>query len=193
MYGYEGWFTLLHGDEIFHDNPVEMAERAQREGAEKINWYAMNFFLHTSDKGENLDTINSVQERVTWYCPGFLEIRSFKNKRGIYYNLGDRHKVLPYGISWHMFSKYPVYKHYPYRSVSQMMRKKHQHAQTGFSVTYRGVDEAGIFKDILPGYKIARKFDGSFHEFEVNQQGSILARWIRAHRYIPCRVGPFTI
>lgn len=193
MYGYDGWFTLLHGDEIFHDNPVEMAERAQKEGAEKINWYAMNFFLHTFDKGKDLEAIKSIQERVTWYCPGFLEIRSFKNKRGIYYNLGDRHKVLPYGISWHMFSKYPVYKHYPYRSVSQMMKKKRQHDQTGFSVTYRGVDEAGIFKDILPGYKIARKFDGSFHEFEVNQQGSILARWLRAHRYMPCKVGPLEI
>ena len=25
MYGYDGWFTLLHGDEIWYDNPVEMA------------------------------------------------------------------------------------------------------------------------------------------------------------------------
>jgi len=193
MYGYEGWFTLLHGDEIFHDNPVEMAERAEREGAEKINWYAMNFFLHTSDRGKDLASIKSVQERITWYCPGFLEIRSFKNKRGIYYKLGERHKVLPYGISWHMFSKYPVYKHYPYRSAFQMMRKKRQHAQTGFSVTYRDIDEAGIFKDILPSYKVARQFDGSFHEFEVDQQGSIFARWLRAHRYMPCKIGSFTI
>jgi hypothetical protein len=78
MYGYEGWFTLLHGDEIFHDNPIEMAERAEKEGAEKINWYAMNFFLHTSDREKDLEAIKSVQERVTWYCPGFLEIRSFR-------------------------------------------------------------------------------------------------------------------
>lgn len=194
LFGCEGWFTLLHGDEIFYDNPVKMAERAEREGAEKINWSAMNFFMHTSDFGKDWDAISSVQKRVTWYCPGFLEIRSFKNKKGIYYKLEDRHKVLPYGIGWHMFSKYPVYKHYPFRSVAQMRKKKEQHTKTGFAVTYRGLDdEENYFKDILPGYKIARQFDGSFHEFEVNQQRSILARWLRAHRYMPCRIGPWRI
>lgn len=194
MYGYDGWITLLHGDEIFHDNPVEMAERADQEGAEKINWYAMNFFLHTADRGRDLDSIKSIQERVLWYCPGFLEIRSFKNKKGIYYDL-DRHgKVLPNGISWKIYRKFPVYKHYPFRSVRQILKKNKHHQQTKFSVTYRNVfDEENCFVDILPSYKVARKFDGSFHEFEVAKQGSILARWLRAHRYIPCKIGPFKI
>ncbi|MBU0501855.1 MAG: hypothetical protein KJ811_01240 [Candidatus Margulisbacteria bacterium] len=194
LYGYDGWFTLLHGDEIFHDSPIEMTKRAEKEGAEKINWYVMNFFLHTSDQTKDLGSIKSVQERVTWYCPGFLEIRSFKNKKGLYYELGRRHCVTPYGIGWHMFSKYPVYKHYPHRSVAQMLKKKEQHQQTGFAITYRGIeDEASCFFDLLPNYKVARQFDGSFHEFEVDQQGSIAARWLRAHRYIPCKIGPFTI
>lgn len=194
MFGYDGWFTLLHGDEIFYDNPIEMAERAEREGAEKINWYAMNFFMHTSDYGKDIASIQSVQKRITWYCPGFIEIRSFKNKKGIFYNLGERHLVLPHGIGWHMFSKYPVYKHYPYRSVGQIMRKKKQHEASGFAVTYRGVKaELDLFLDKLPDYKIARQFDGSFHEFEVDKQGSILARWLRAHRYRPCRIGPWEI
>jgi glycosyltransferase involved in cell wall biosynthesis len=194
MYGTEGWFTLLHGDEIFHDDPVAMAEAAEKEGAEKINWYVMNFFLHTSDKGRDLEKIKSVQERVTWYCPGFMEIRSFKNKPGIYYNLGDRHKVMPYGIGWKMYRHYPVYKHYPFRSVKQVMKKKQDHDQTGFSVSYRDIKkEDECFQEMLPDFKIARRFDGSFHEFEVKNQGSILRRWLRAHRYMPCRIGPFSI
>lgn len=195
MFGYDGWFTLLHGDEIFHDNPVEMAERADKEGAEKINWYAMNFFLHTSDKGRDLDAIKSVQERVTWYCPGFLEIRSFKNKKGIYYDLGRKHMVLPHGIGWRIFRHFPVYKHYPYRSVKQIFLKKQQSLRVGFNrTTYRDLAaEADCFRDILPGYKVARQFDGSFHEFEVKDQGSLLARWLRAHRYMPCRIGPFEV
>lgn len=194
MYGYDGWITLLHGDEIFHDNPVAMAERADREGAEKINWYVMNFFLHTSDKGKDLELIKSVQERVAWYCPGYIEIRSFKNKKGIYYNLGERHMVLPHGISWRMFSKYPVYKHYPYRSIAQLQKKKKQHQQTGFSVTYNILqDEESCYQDVLANYKIARKFDGSFHEFELDKQGSIFWRWLRAHRYMLSKIGPFSI
>lgn len=193
MYGYDGWITLLHGDEIFYDNPVAIAEAADKEGAEKVNWYVMDFFLHTSDKNRDLDSIKSVQERVQWYCPGFLEIRSYKNKKGIYYDL-DRHaKVLAEGVSWRMYSRYPVYKHYPYRSVKQIMKKKQQHEGEHFSVTYSNVsDEDNCFKDILPRYKQARKFDGSFHEFELDKQGPLWWRWLRSYRYLPIEIGnPF--
>jgi len=192
MYGYDNWITLLHGDEVFHDNPVEMAEQAEKEGAEKINWYVMNFFLHTSDKGRDLEAIKSVQERVTWYCPGFLEIRSFKNKPGVHYDIGQFHRVLPQGVGLKISKHFPIYKHYPYRSVSQMLKKKQQNDASQFSITWRNVDDVNsCFVDILPGYKIARQFDGSFHEFELANQGSLFARWLRAHRYMPCKIGSF--
>jgi glycosyltransferase involved in cell wall biosynthesis len=194
MFGYEGWFTLLHGDEIFHDDPNKIAEKAEKAGVEKVNWYAMNFFLHSTDKEKELEGVKSVQARVRWYCPGFLEIRQFKNKPGIYYDLSEHGKVLPHGINWKMYKYFPVYKHYPYRSVSQILKKKKRSEEVSFSASYNQIqDEASCFQDILPNYKVAREFDGSFHEFELDQQGSILNRWIRAHKYIPCRVGPFTI
>ncbi len=124
MYGYDGWFTLLHGDEIFHDNPIEIAEKAEKKKAEKVNWYAMNFFLHTSDKEKDLESIKSVQERVLWYCPGFIEIRQFRNKKGLKYNLSQRHNVVPEGIGLRIFDKFPIYKHYPFRSPEQILEKR---------------------------------------------------------------------
>ena len=184
-YPVEGWFTLLHGDEIWHDDPNWVAEQAEKARAEKVNWYVMNFFLHTSDKGRDLEAIKSVQERVLWYCPGYLEIRSFRNKKSIYYDLGQRNEVLPHGISWQIYKHFPIYKHYPFRSVAQINKKKRSHQITGFSGTYQkfgGPDSC--FMDIIPPYKVARKFDGSFHEFEIKNQGSLLRRWLRAHRYI---------
>jgi len=190
MYGYEGWITLLHGDEVFYDNPVQVAEAAEREKADKVNWYVMNFFLHTSDMGKDLESNKSLQERVTWYCPGFLEIRQYRNKKGIYYNPVRGGKTLAEGVSWRIYSKFPVYKHYPFRSVAQMLRKKKQHDQTGFACTYRYLtDERSCFRDILPGFKVARKYDGSFHEFEMKRQGSLLWRWLRSGRYLPIRIG----
>ena len=145
----------------------------------------MNFFLHTSDKGRDLDAIRSVQQRVLWYCPGLLEIRSFRNKPGIHYDLAQRHEVLPRGIGWQIYKYFPVYKHYPYRSVAQMMKKKSQNIASGFSVSYGRFNKPDdCFVDILPNYKIARKYDGSFHEFELKQQGSLLRRWLRGRRYI---------
>jgi len=185
MYPVEGWFTLLHGDEIWHDDPNWVAEEAEKARAEKVNWYVMNFFLHTSDKGRDLEAIKSVQKRVLWYCPGYIEIRMFRNKSGIYYELGQRNKVIPRGIGWQIYKKFPVYKHYPFRSVSQIMKKKKSHQQTGFNYTYeKFADVDSCFVDILPDYKIARKYDGSFHEFEIRNQGSLLSRWLRDHRYI---------
>lgn len=184
MYPIEGWFTLLHGDEIWHDDPNYVAEEAEKVRAEKVNWYAMNFFLHTSDKGRNLEAIRSVQERVLWYCPGYIEIRSFKNKPGIYYDLGQRHEGLPHGIGWKIYKHFPIYKHYPFRSVSQMLRKKQQHVQSGFSESYLWFKDAdGCYIDILPNYRVTRRFDGSFHEFEIKNQGSLLWRWLRNGRY----------
>ncbi len=185
IYGYEGWFTILHGDEIWHDNPVEMAEKAEKDGAEKINWYAMNFFLHTTDKNRDLEAIKSVQKRVLWYCPGFIEIRSFKNKKGLYYQLNEHGRCFPHGISWKIYKYFPVYKHYPYRSVSQMIEKRNFNKDRGFSASYnRLADENQCFVDRLPNYKVTRKYDGSFHEFEIANQGSLLKRWLRAHKYI---------
>lgn len=180
MYPVEGWFTLLHGDEIWHDDPNWVAEQAEKARAEKVNWYVMNFFLHTSDKEKNLEAIKSVEERVLWYCPGFLEIRSFRNKAGIYYPLGQKNNVVPQGVGWRIYNKFPIYKHYPFRSIAQVNKKKQSHRQTGFNQTY----ERFAFTDILPSYKVARKFDGSFHEFEIKNQGSLLRRWLRGRKYI---------
>ena len=190
MYPVEGWFTLLHGDEIFHDNPNRVAEEAEKARAERVNWYAMYFFLHASDKGRDLESIKSVQERVLWYCPGYLEIRQFRNKPGIHYDLGQRHNVVPRGINWRIYKYFPIYKHYLYRSVSQIMKKQQQNIRTRFTTTYsRFTDIDSCFMDILPGYRVARKFDGSFHEFEIRNQGSLLRRWLRSHRYLPVRIG----
>jgi hypothetical protein len=185
LYPVEGWFTLLHGDEIWHDDPGWVAQEAEKARAEKVNWYVMNFFLHSSDIGRELEAIKSVQQRVLWYCPGYLEIRSFRNKAGIRYDLSQRHNVLPHGIGWQIYKHFPIYKHYPYRSVSQMMKKKEQNLATGFSVSYsrfQSVDDC--FVDILPNYKMARKYDGSFHEFEIKNQGSLLRRWLRGNKYL---------
>lgn len=194
MYGYGGWFTLLHGDEIFHDDPNRVAEEAEKAKAEKVNWYAMNFFLHTSDKERDPQSIESLQERVCWYCPGPIEIRQFRNKEGIYYLLSRHSNVLPCGIGWRIYKYFPIYKHYFYRSPEQIFKKKKQHEQSGFSVSYGSFeDRKDCFLPILPGYKVARRFDGSFHEFEIKNQGSLFNRWLRAHRYMPVKIGRFSI
>jgi len=184
LYPVEGWFTLLHGDEIWQDDPNWVAAEAEKARAEKVNWYVMNFFLHSSDKERDLAAIRSVQERVLWYCPGFLEIRSFRNKPGLHYNFDKKWCVLPEGIGWQIYKHFPVYKHYPFRSVEQIMKKKAVQAKNDY-ITYQKFFSADdCFVDILPNCKVTRKYDGSFHEFEIKEQGTLFSRWLRGRKYI---------
>jgi glycosyltransferase involved in cell wall biosynthesis len=193
MFPIEGWFTLLHGDEVFHDDPNWVAQEAEKARAEKVNWNTMSFFLHTSDKGRDLAAIKSVQERVLWYCPGYIEIRQFRNKPGIHYDLSKHNDVLPRGIGWQIYKYFPNFKHYPYRSVDAVFKKKKTHQATGLSTNLLDIESKDdCFKDILPGCKVVRKFDGSFYEFEIKNQGSLFKRWLMYHRYLPAKIGPFS-
>lgn len=168
MFGYDGWFTILHGDEIFYDNPNKIIELAESQKAERVNWQPMNFYLHESDKHRDLLSIKSVQERVLWYSPAqFLEIRQFKNKKGIFYNKNRHSVVVPDGVGVLPLLYFPIYKHYPCRSPLQMIEKNKEGKKIGFfSPTFVGKESVDACFSEKWG-KINRKFDGSFHEFEM--------------------------
>jgi glycosyltransferase involved in cell wall biosynthesis len=171
MYGAEGWFTLLHGDEIFYDNPIKIAEMAEKAGAEKVNWQPHNFFLHTSDMNKDFSAIKSVQDRVTWYSPAeCVEIRQYRNKPGIQYDIYRYNWILPKGIGLKTILYFPNYKHYVYRSAEMMMKRYEEGLKRGFfGQTHREpLTFEKCFREKLN--RINRKWDGSFHEFEMDQQ-----------------------
>ena len=62
-YGYDGWFTLLHGDEWFVDDPNDIIKKAEKSGAERVNWRPLNFFLHTSQK-DTYSEQKSIEDRL---------------------------------------------------------------------------------------------------------------------------------
>lgn len=177
-YGVGHWFTLMHGDEIFYDDPRKIAEQADRQGASRVNWAAMQFFMHTSD--EPLDTTKPVQERLRYYSPFWLEVRQFKSSARTHYKDGVHGKVIPEGVGWRPFSKVPIYKHYSYRTPEQMQRRLEAIAQRGFSGAKQ---DATIYRKTFSSeYKEARKFTGDFGEFEMNRQGNLLTmlyKWKR--------------
>ena len=91
------------------------------------------------------------------------------------------------GIGWQISKHFPIYKHYPYRFVGQMMKRKtRRNRASGFSESYSRFPDRdnSCFVHLLPNYKDARKFDGSFHEFELRNQGSLFRRWLRGREYI---------
>ena len=171
-FGHGHWYTLLHGDEFLHDDPRVIIERAERERATFVNWASMQFFLHTSDARRNLEGIQSVQERVRWYSPFWVEVRQFKdNPRA---RFGPHGRVQPLHVGWKPFSKMPILKHYPYRSVAQMQAKG---LEPGFS---GGHADPQVFRETAqPMYRVARRFHGDFGAFELARQGSLLGMVLR--------------
>ncbi len=174
-YGTGHWFTLMHGDEIFHDSPRDIIQKAEKQGAKRVNWAVMQFFMHLSD--EPLNTALPVEERLSWYSPFWVEIRQFKSSAKSHYGQ-KHHQVIPEGVGWQPYCKMPLLKHYPYRSPEHMRCRLELMQVRAFSGT---VSEEGIYRETFTSaYKKAYKFGGDFGDFELSKQGNLLSmlwRW----------------
>jgi len=190
MYGKEGWFTLLHGDEIFVDDPNEVAERAEKAKAERINWHSLNFFLHASQK-ETYNPNMPIQEQVIYYNPGTLEIRQFRNKPNIYYNLNQVYNVVPTGIGLKTLFDFPIFKHYVTRSITQKQKKSGGvGAVRGELSANHKVNLDEVFKDkCSPHFAQTRIYDGSFHELHPKNRPAFFYQWLAWRHYRPIEWG----
>ena len=170
--GYGHWITLLMGDEIFYHSPRKVIQAAEKEGADGIRWYAMHFFLHTSDK-TRWNEIKSLpmEQRVTHYAINekpWSEFRQFKFHEGVKYDIHVNHPR-PEGIR-KIFSKRPIYKHYKVY-CREMFRIYATRPNTGLPFIPKNPEEE-IFMEKLAGrfpwgdYKYTIKFNGNFGKFE---------------------------
>ena len=191
--GYEGWFTLLHGDEMLVDDPNEIIKKADKQNAEKINWRPLNFFLHESQK-ETYNEDKPITEEVIFYEPGTnLEIRQFKNKKGIFFDLNQR-DLVPVNIGWEILLDFPIFRHYVVRSKKQFLSRPYAAHQefNGFSglsdktdkPNFTEVDDAKIFRSYMfTNEKQVRKFDGDFREFDPQKRPSFFKQYLDFHKY----------
>ena len=191
--GCEGWFTLLHGDERLEDDPNIIAAKADKQGAEKVNWRPLNFFLHSSQK-ETYSEDKAISDQVVFYEPGVnLEIRQFKNKKGIFYNINQR-GLVPVNISWKMLYDFPVFRHYVVRSKRQFLTRPYSNGQefNGFSglsdksdkPQYTDVDDDKVFRThMFTSEKQVRRFDGDFKEFNPGKRPSFLKQYLDFSKY----------
>jgi hypothetical protein len=118
-WGLNTWITLLHADEFWEDNPIEVARKANEAGATYVLWGEYRFFLHTRQL-HTFDTSLPLKERVTWYAGPWFETRQFNLMAHNKLKAGEDHKVLPEGERPPLrFAPVPRYRHYPYRSPAQ--------------------------------------------------------------------------
>jgi hypothetical protein len=160
-YGYEGWFHILHPDEFFWDHPIKIVEEADAHGYEQVNWHSMCFFLHPDDPCRD--------GLPTYYAPGTIEERHFKNRPGLVYAPLQDHKVTPLGQR-SLFPLTPLIRHYPLRNAQQAIARAKDRLQTGFQEQYHWVLEE-LHPRCHPKLKHALQFDGcSFGQYEIKAQ-----------------------
>lgn len=158
------WVTLLHGDEIFYHNPRKVAEEANNQNCDGIKWYAMHYFLHTSDR-DNWSELakKSIEERVTWYGTNEQpceEFRQFKLYPHSVFNIETHGFLEPWGMT-QMFNKRPIYKHYKAYDPEVILDGVSRWGKQGSSIF---VDK---YTDDCGNYRQAHKFLGDFHQWEI--------------------------
>jgi hypothetical protein len=177
------WYALLHADEFFYHNPRIVAEQAEAEGAHWVNWIALQFFFHPQDQDRPLWEIPSVQDRLQWYSPLWVEVRQFRDRPQAAYRPGEHRRVIPRGIGWRPYSKAPVLFHYPYRSPDQFAAKR---KNPGFSDSF---NDPELFRPTFqPAYRRAYSRAQGLGPFEHPQPLWRLLFW--RWRYLdPRRLG----
>jgi len=170
-FGTGGWFTLLHGDEIFHTDPHSVTAMAEREGIDIVRWRMMNFFLHTSEAAQfdaTDDPTKPIQERRRWYCPEWIEIRQFRNAPGVAFTPTAHASLLPQGLNrFKINQNFPVLKHYPIRTPAQARKRAMERVASGFAPHAQWILERDtVFRDRFKDYPIAKCYGGSFEEYE---------------------------
>ena len=177
-YGVGHWYTLMHGDEIFHDDPRAVIADADAMRAKRVNWAVMQFFLRPDEPAPEPE--RPIQDQIRWYSPFWVEIRQFRDGPGVRYREGEHGRVLPHGVGWLPYWKMPILKHYPYRSHEQAARRRRSAAERGFSGTTSVADVDGTTYG--PEYRHARRFEQDFGDLERSRQGNLLTmlwRWKR--------------
>lgn len=122
-YGHEGWVAVLHGDEIFVDDP-RLIIKKYHGLFDALTLDCLLYFIHKEQEPFKLDPSKSVQEQIFWHAgPGWPEARLFKNKKGSNYKSPSTHgKVIPEGLFINYKTTYKI-KHYTYRDLEHQIKR----------------------------------------------------------------------
>lgn len=118
-WGRVGWVTLCHLDEFFYHDPRKCCQRAEREGAEGIEWYALHFLPHPGDRADwdvrQQEAPHLRFRHYHWDYGGsgqpWREFRSFRNSERIAWDPTVHGSTSPLGRGG-LASFHPAYRHY---------------------------------------------------------------------------------
>jgi hypothetical protein len=159
-YAFDGYIVILHSDEIFYDFPPSLLAIAMEYyGVDALSIKNVHFFLHSSMKNEYIyNPHKSVIDQLCYACfPGYKELRIFKNKKGLRYDVNRHSQVIPDGLNTWADSSFPL-RHYLYRSPKQTIKNISDRSERGWQLYGQSWinKESNLFVDCLPGYKFSK-------------------------------------
>jgi hypothetical protein len=178
------WVTIMHGDEIFYNDPNEVAALLSlHPQINMVKWWCPFFFPHTNDLAiwPELSS-KKLQERFLYYShngtSAYWEARQFRIEEGMYYNIEHHSRVIPEGKDMHAPTIYPIFKHYKVWSVDPAMYElvenhpefKLKMKDKWGQITFAPQSKEEFFVPCLPNFSHCNKFDGNFGILETPYQ-----------------------
>ncbi len=144
-YGYDNWFLLLHGDEVWTFDPRDIIEQAPE--ADGFTFLLPFYFPRA---GECWDDNRSPIEQLLWSLgPGFPEFRMFRGNPDVRFDPNQHNNVTPQGLR-NRVNMHAEIRHYLYRSPANQRARARRHSRNGFSPdNYRRIieDDAVYWSD----------------------------------------------
>ena len=124
-FGYDNWFVLMHGDEVWTISPAQAA--AEHPDADGLVFHLPVYFPR-----EEWDETAHPLDQLRWSLgPGWPELRMFRGGERVGYDVTQHFNVTPRGIGRIADTRHAI-KHYPFRSPTQQRARAAQHAESGF-------------------------------------------------------------
>ena len=177
------WITLMHGDEIFYNDPTEVVACAEKKGANLVSWFAAHFFPHVNDypvwnELKNKQLLERFRYFACYEKRCWVEDRQFKILDTTKYRY-DRHGELypKFPTAPIRLNAFPLYHHYKVWDLdkknyqTELFNFKHKrpvlHPKDKWStVHYYPLTFKDFFRESYPDYPSVGYFDGSFGKLE---------------------------
>lgn len=124
-HGYDNWFVLLHGDEIWTRDPRYIV-------APRFDGYVFRLPFYFPRAGEPWDYTRHPVDQLSWHLgPGWPEFRMFRGGDHVSYDPYQHFDVKPRGVDRLALCMDRIL-HYPYRSPEVQRARAARHEQTRF-------------------------------------------------------------
>jgi glycosyltransferase involved in cell wall biosynthesis len=180
-FGEGHWVMCCHPVEFCYHDPRRVAERAEQEGFDVVEWFTAQFYPHPVDLTDwDRRRHLPVPERFRYYHWDFggdglpsAECRLYRSGPGVAWDETTHGSMRPHGLT-RLAPFRPILRHYKvvvadpawYEPAERHARDQHhwpgQTARTGVPFPVRRFED--LFVAAVPGYARCDRFDGTFEQ-----------------------------